>query len=665
MTSTSLKEQSGLIKYLMLPKEKTDFELQHVVKINQIALWACAAHIPLFLVVAWLCDTSLLQAALLGAMLFLGPYVASKTLKNPRALSLVFGFTSMCLGAVLVHLGKGPMQIEMHFHFFASLALLTVWGNPLIIWTATLTVAVHHLLFGIFIPKSVFNYEANFWVVLVHALFVVVEAIAASYIARNFYDNVIGLDKIVKLKTVEVDKKNKEMRLILNNTTQGFMVINLDGTISGEKSSILEKWFGENINSTNDYREYLNKINKDFSDLTQFGLNEMKEDLLPMSYYLESLPSKLVLNNANNEESVFRFEYTQVSDQKDSFLVVVNNITEELRKEQEMKRQLEIINVFNFIAKDKSGFEDFMRDADKIINQVMKQDPEKNKKEVAILIHTLKGNAGVFQLDSVAKICHTIENNMAEHSGVIQQKDLDYLSLSWNSIKSQLNKYLTSSIVDVDVTKEELSQALLLIENNAPKQKISEVLKSWEYEPAKKRLERLALQAKATALRVLGCEIEVECIHNNARLNKDKYNGFWIVFNHMIRNSIDHGIASLPENVKATRKAKLTLETKVNNGRIEISIMDNGAGINKSAVLQSAGVHGSDFNNEKLLEVLCRDGFSTKGTVTEISGRGVGLSAVKKYCEENDFIMEFTTKEGEFTQFKFSTSDLATFSKAS
>ena len=95
-------------------------------------------------------------------------------LRDPRTLGLVYGFTSMGLGALLAHLGQGPMQIEMHFHFFAALALLTVWANPLVIWVATLTVALHHALFWLLLPSSVFNYQASFWVVAVHASFVFV-----------------------------------------------------------------------------------------------------------------------------------------------------------------------------------------------------------------------------------------------------------------------------------------------------------------------------------------------------------------------------------------------------------------------------------------------------------------------------------------------------------
>jgi hypothetical protein len=109
------------------------------------------------------------------------------------------------------------VQIEMHFYFFALLAMLAIFGNPMVIVVAAVTVAVHHLLLWATLPASVFNYAAPLWVVVVHAAFVVLESVATVYIARSFFDNVIGLEKIVHQRTAEIDARNRDMRLVLDN----------------------------------------------------------------------------------------------------------------------------------------------------------------------------------------------------------------------------------------------------------------------------------------------------------------------------------------------------------------------------------------------------------------------------------------------------------------
>jgi methyl-accepting chemotaxis protein len=178
-----------LLNYLILPREITEFERAYLYRINRIALWFFYLHVPAFVFVAWLAGTSLAQAALLTPAVLIGPSLAYVTFKNPRWVSMTFGFTAMVMGGLLVHFGQGPMQIEMHFYFFVLIALLSVFANPLVILLAAVTVAVHHFAVWLLIPASVFNYEASFWSVVVHAVFVVLESIAAVFVARSFYND--------------------------------------------------------------------------------------------------------------------------------------------------------------------------------------------------------------------------------------------------------------------------------------------------------------------------------------------------------------------------------------------------------------------------------------------------------------------------------------------
>ena len=71
------------------------------------------------------------------------------------------------------------------------------------ILVAAVTVTLHHTVVWALIPSSVFNYDASIWVVAVHASFVVVESVAACFIARSFFDNVIGLEKLVAQQRTE------------------------------------------------------------------------------------------------------------------------------------------------------------------------------------------------------------------------------------------------------------------------------------------------------------------------------------------------------------------------------------------------------------------------------------------------------------------------------
>ena len=186
-----------------LPAVITEFERKHVQRVNRIALWFFAGHLPVFMVIAYFNDTRPELAAAFTAAILIGPLLAHKTLDNPRHVAAIYGITAMCMGGLLVHFGQGPVQIEMHFYFFALIAMLAVYGNPSVIYIAAITVAMHHLIVWIWIPRSVFNYDASVWVVGVHAAFVVLETVAVAVIARSFFDNVIHLEQIVDARTRE------------------------------------------------------------------------------------------------------------------------------------------------------------------------------------------------------------------------------------------------------------------------------------------------------------------------------------------------------------------------------------------------------------------------------------------------------------------------------
>jgi len=234
-----------ILNRIILPEQISGFERQYLERVNKIGLWFFAFHVPIFVAFAYLNETGPLLALALSAAALVGPVIATLTFENPRSVSLTYGFTAMLMGGILVHIGQGPMQIEMHFYFFALLAMLAVYGNPAVIVVAALTVALHHLFLWVFVPASVFNYAASAWVVMVHAAFVVLESVATCYIARSFFDNVIGLEKIVQARTAELDARNRDVRLVLDNVDQGFLTIDRAGVLSTECSAIVERWLGE------------------------------------------------------------------------------------------------------------------------------------------------------------------------------------------------------------------------------------------------------------------------------------------------------------------------------------------------------------------------------------------------------------------------------------
>jgi hypothetical protein len=221
----------SLMAYVSLPDEVTPFERRYLAKLNRVALVLFWAHAPLLMFVAGLAGTGVWRALLYSLVVLAGPTLAWRTFENPRHVSMTYGVAAMCMGGLLVHFGQGPMQIEMHFYFFVVIALLAVFANPRVVLAAALTATVHHLALFFLLPASIFNYSATFWTVVVHAAFVVADSVAACFVARSFFDNVIGLDRMVGA----LDGRNADLRLVLENVGQGFVTI--DRTVAWRPSA--------------------------------------------------------------------------------------------------------------------------------------------------------------------------------------------------------------------------------------------------------------------------------------------------------------------------------------------------------------------------------------------------------------------------------------------
>ena len=110
---------------------------------------------------------------------------------------------------------------------------------------------------------------------------------------------------------------------------------------------------------------------------------------------------------------------------------------------------------------------------------------------------------------------------------------------------------------------------------------------------------------------------------------------------HIIRNAVDHGIESPADRLAAGKKEEGTvhLAAEHRGGRIIIQIRDDGAGINSDRVLKKARERGlvgpeATLSDEEVNNLIMAPGFSTAETISDISGRGVGMDVVRSNIQD-------------------------------
>ncbi|MBP6443679.1 MAG: chemotaxis protein CheW [Gemmatimonadales bacterium] len=127
---------------------------------------------------------------------------------------------------------------------------------------------------------------------------------------------------------------------------------------------------------------------------------------------------------------------------------------------------------------------------------------------------------------------------------------------------------------------------------------------------------------------------------------------------HLLRNAVDHGLES-PDVRRALGKrpaGSVSLKARRDRDSVVLELSDDGRGIDRGAVAARAVAQGilesdASLNDDGLLAVLARPGFSTAASVTDVSGRGVGLDVVASRLHDLGASLSLTTVPGRGTTF--------------
>ncbi len=125
---------------------------------------------------------------------------------------------------------------------------------------------------------------------------------------------------------------------------------------------------------------------------------------------------------------------------------------------------------------------------------------------------------------------------------------------------------------------------------------------------------------------------------------------------HMVRNAIDHGLEPSPARVAAGKPpvGHVTLEARHQAGSIIIRVSDDGAGLSRrniAARARALGIDADRLTDAELWRLIFEPGFSTASSVTDLSGRGVGMDVVRTSIESLRGSISIETREGEGTTF--------------
>jgi two-component system chemotaxis sensor kinase CheA len=334
-------------------------------------------------------------------------------------------------------------------------------------------------------------------------------------------------------------------------------------------------------------------------------------------------------------------------------LVIAQDISERLEAEKAEQQGKELRDLVGSVLRDKSGFSDGVNDARTLLQVIAS---ESSRSVVRRALHTLKGNAAMFGFHQLAASCHELESEVCEADGDVTAEHVaalrDKFEAALLCIKDVFGEEFLSLI---EVRDRDLVWLMKALEERYEHASVLAFVASWRDESIDSVLRRLASQAKRIATN-LGKELEVVVDDHGARVPAGELRTFWNSLVHAVRNAVDHGLEAREGRLAAGKPAcgRLVLRALAEGRTLTLEIEDDGRGIDFDALGSAAVRRGLPAGTrEELVEALFADGVSTKSEVTALSGRGLGMAALREACRDLGGTLDVDSRAGAGTRLTF------------
>jgi two-component system chemotaxis sensor kinase CheA len=291
---------------------------------------------------------------------------------------------------------------------------------------------------------------------------------------------------------------------------------------------------------------------------------------------------------------------------------VVTDITAELAGERAEEQRGEIMVLFERMLADRRGLVSFVEETTAML-EVLRRSDSNDAVLIKRIVHTLKGNAALFGLASIARTCHALEDRIEELHGLPSVDAYDGLASQWHLIVGEVQRLLGERAAQLELDSAQV-EALEIAASEAPR--VARLLARYKLEPSTLRLRHLAEQATHIAERLDKADITIHIEDNDVRLDRVRWAPFWTAFVHAVRNAIDHGIEphDVREHANKPSAGSIWLRTLEYETGVVIEVEDDGAGIDWDVVRDRARkLELPSTTHADLEAALFTDGLSTEG----------------------------------------------------
>ncbi len=479
------------------------------------------------------------------------------------------------------------------------------------------------------------------------------------------------LTVLLKEKNDELLFLNEKVQNLADNSDLGFLSFSNNFIIDQGVSAKSNKIFGKEIVGMNildlissnvSNRELHEKVIKDLFTISDDSIR---------SIYLRLLPKEVLIHDKFIEISYKMINGTKINNP--SIMMILHDITE--KKALNFQIQEEHNNLIQaiFALNNSSDIIDYVNDYRNFLNIELEKilqliDRVKSFKLIYRQIHTYKGLFSQINFNHTADKLHEIETQLSQFKkenkpfeDILGILNIDLIIGVLNHDLDKLFILLGKDIFDKKYDTLEIQKSRLFVLENEILNKLPLNFAQFSYEEIQK-LKYINFKDYLTfyisyvdtfsqkvekpiyPLLIYGDDILVDPFY---------YKSFIKTIIHIFRNAIDHGIEDPEERLLTGKDEMATIKCQIKDDTTDfyLIISDDGRGIDPAIVLKKLIENGiveknKHLTDKEIFQYLFLDEFTTKDEVSEISGRGIGLSAVYHDLEKIQAEISIESKIG-------------------
>ncbi|VVE68555.1 chemotaxis protein CheA [Pandoraea anapnoica] len=511
-----------------------------------------------------------------------------------------------------------------------------------------------------------------------------------------------GMIEKIQERSAQLKQKTADIQAMLQNMQQGILTV-VDGSkVHGEYSAYLEAIF-----ETQDIagRGVMDLVFAD-SDLGSDAVSQVEaaidacigQDAINFAFNEHLLVGEIGKRMPDGRIKQLDLTWSAITDETDTILrlmLCVRDVTElrELAAEaNEQKQRLEMIGEILAVSQEK--FHHFIESSTGFIREnerIIRKHSQADSAAIAELfrnMHTIKGNARTYNLQYLTNVVHETEQRYHDLRAPDEARlwDQDGLMRELERVRDAVATYAhinemslgrkgpgrTADEQSMVVDRAHIRASLRMLEAADPndlhqlvamRDAVHQTLRLLGTEGVGEALGGVLDSLPSLAGELGKPAPAVRIDDNGYRLRAPAVRILRDVFMHLLRNSMDHGLEGADERRAKGKPAAGTIDIEVglDHNMLQVTLTDDGRGLAlhriRNIAVQRGWITAETYvTDEQIAQFIFRPGFSTASSVTEVSGRGVGMDAVQDFVrrEHGRIELRFTDerKGAEFRQFQ-------------